>query len=211
MGVKIEKMKHELFTWVSARIVSHLWIGAVRGLENVDVAGPSIVIANHSSYLDFLILGSLFEHHLDRRLHFFAKDKVFEHRLFRFYCRQFECLLVKNGHVSLDTWKLAIQRLRGGHMIGIFPEGTRSRTGDLLPFESGYLRLAQQARVPVLPITLTGTYRIWPPHQRLPKRIKSDIQVHAPFFLPEKVKKGELLEINQTIRNRYFRPLLCAV
>lgn len=60
-------------------ILKHIWIGKIFGIENVPKKGPVILISNHVSYFDFLILGVLFEDILDRRLHFIAKQKVVDH------------------------------------------------------------------------------------------------------------------------------------
>jgi 1-acyl-sn-glycerol-3-phosphate acyltransferase len=184
-------------------IFKHIWIGKIFGIENVPKKGPLILISNHVSYFDFLILGVLFEDILDRRLHFFAKQKVVGHPLFKYCARYFQTLAICENKPINRVWKMALNFLKHDRVIGIFPEGTRSRSGALMPFKQGYLRLANATLAPILPVYLTNTYNILPPNRILPRLEKSDIIIHKPINLDKKQSREELRTVNQNVVNIY--------
>lgn len=184
-------------------ILKHIWIGKIFGTENVPKKGPVILISNHVSYFDFIILGVLFEDILDRRLHFIAKQKVVDHPFFKFFVKYFQVLTIcENKSINL-VWKMALNILKHDRAIGIFPEGTRSRSGELKPFKQGYLRLANASLATILPVYLTNTYNILPPNRKLPRLKKSDIIIHKPINLDKKQSKEGLKKFNQEVVNLY--------
>jgi len=184
-------------------ILKHIWIGKIFGIENVPKKGPVILISNHVSYFDFLILGVLFEDILDRRLHFFAKQKVVEHPFFKYYAKYFQALAICEHKPINRVWKMALNLLKHDRVIGIFPEGTRSRSGELMPFKQGYLRLANATLAPILPVYLTNTYKILSPNRKLPRLEKSDIIIHKPINFDKKQSKEGLRALNQEVLNIY--------
>jgi len=184
-------------------LVERLWIGEVTGLEAIPRDRPSIVIANHASYLDFILLSTLFEYRVGRPIHFWAKRKVTDgHPLFRHYSRAFQAIPVEAG--SYEYWERTIVLLRRGAAVGIFPEGTRSRTGRLLPFRNGYLRLAASTQIEVVPISIEGAYEILPPDRRWPRRRRASFHVHRPFTVPAHLDGEAMAALNREVRGRYF-------
>ena len=98
---------------------------------------------------------------------------------------------------------MALNILKHDRAIGIFPEGTRSRSGELIPFKQGYLRLANASLATILPVYLTNTYNILPPNRKLPRLKKSDIIIHKPINLDKKQSKEGLKKFNQEVVNLY--------
>lgn len=184
-------------------ILKHIWIGKIFGIENVPKNGPLILISNHVSYFDFIILGVCLEDILDRRLHFIAKQKVIDHPFFKYFVKYFQVLAICENKSINRVWKMALKLLKHDRAIGIFPEGTRSRSGGLIPFKQGYLRLANASSATILPVYLTNTYNILPPNKKLPRLKKSDIIIHKPINLDKKLSKEGLKRINQEVVNLY--------
>jgi 1-acyl-sn-glycerol-3-phosphate acyltransferase len=184
-------------------ILKNIWLGNIFGIENVPKKGPVILISNHFSYFDFLILGVLFEGILDRRLHFFAKQKVVDHPLFKYYAKYFQPLVISENKPINRVWKMALDLLKHDQVIGIFPEGTRSRSGELMPFKPGYLRLANATLAPILPVYLTNTYNILPPNKKLPRLEKSHVIIHKAINFDKKQSKEGLRTLNREIMNIY--------
>jgi 1-acyl-sn-glycerol-3-phosphate acyltransferase len=133
----------------------------VEGAEHLDPDRPQIVAANHSSFFDILaILG-----HLPVPVKFVAKKELFAVPVWG-------PALKAAGHVRLDrararealeVYALAAHQVREGRLnILVFPEGTRTRTGELLPFKKGGFVLAIEAGVPVVPAYIAGTFGIQP-------------------------------------------------
>ena len=126
-----------------------------------------------------------------------------EHPFFKYYAKYFQALAICEHKPINRVWKMALNLLKHDRVIGIFPEGTRSRSGELMPFKQGYLRLANVALAPILPVYLTNTYKILPPNRKLPRLEKSDIIIHKPINFDKKQSKEGLRTLNQEVVNIY--------
>jgi 1-acyl-sn-glycerol-3-phosphate acyltransferase len=116
--------------------------------------GPFVVVANHQSMLDILLLS-----HLPREMKWVAKESLFRIPWIGWMLRMSGDIPVRRGDAESGGEALGRARayLARGMSVMIFPEGTRSATGNLLPFKSGAFRLAIEAGVPVLPVAVNGT------------------------------------------------------
>ena len=184
--------------------VKRTWIQNLDGLENIPVDKPCIVIANHASYMDFLLLGTVFEYVLNRRLHFWAKPKVTAHPAFKILAKYSHAIEVTANSPSTSFWEASTRFLSQGDSVGIFPEGTRSRTGALGRFYSGYLRLANATRTPIVPAVLTNTFRMLPPGRNFPGRVKSSISFYPPVSFEREYSREELEAMNARIFTTYY-------
>ena len=141
----------------------------VAGREYIPKEGGVLLVSNHVSYLDPVLLGVAFP----RPLHFFARADLFDHRLFGELIRTLHAFPVHIDKLDKDAIEHAIKELTRGKTVVVFPEGTRSRTGALRPGQAGAGFLAVKAKVPVLPVYLRGTYEALPPGAKMirPKKI----------------------------------------
>jgi 1-acyl-sn-glycerol-3-phosphate acyltransferase len=116
--------------------------------------GPFVVVANHQSVLDILLLS-----HVPREMKWVAKDELFRIPWVGWMLRMSGDIAIRRGDADSGGEALARAKayLARGMSVIIFPEGTRSARGTLLPFKSGAFRLALDAGVPVLPIVVHGT------------------------------------------------------
>lgn len=125
------------------------------GLDSVPASEPLLVVANHQSYADGVLLGVVF---LSRwRLHFFAKKELFQHYLARWILERWNLHPVDRKGRDIGAVRLGLELLNQGQRVGVFPEGTRSLTGALKEGELGAAYLALKAQVHILPIGITGT------------------------------------------------------
>jgi 1-acyl-sn-glycerol-3-phosphate acyltransferase len=132
----------------------------VIGQEHYDPGKTYLIVSNHASMADIpLILGSL---HLNLR--FVAKEELGRVPLLGWAMKGSGYVLIKRGQnrEALQSLLDASERLKSGRSIHIFPEGTRSGDGRLLPFKRGPFIIARKAGVPVLPVTIVGSHRITP-------------------------------------------------
>lgn len=184
--------------------VKRTWIQSLEGLENIPSDRSCIVIANHASYMDFLLLGTVFEYVLGRRIHFWAKTKVTAHPVFRIFAKYSHAIDIAPRGPSTEFWSISKRFLSQGDSVGIFPEGTRSRTGALGKFNSGYIRLANATRTPVVPAVLTDTFRMLPPGKRIPGLVKSRIHFYPPVWFERDHTREELEALNTKIFTTYY-------
>jgi 1-acyl-sn-glycerol-3-phosphate acyltransferase len=132
----------------------------VRGLENLQPSRSYIFMSNHTSNLD----PPVFVPNIPGRCSVFFKKEVLRVPIFGTVLKMAEMVPVDrhNREAAIESVHAAAKVLRSGLNMVIFPEGTRSTDGRLLPFKKGPFHLAMEARVPVLPVTLLGTHECWP-------------------------------------------------
>ncbi|MFC1917943.1 lysophospholipid acyltransferase family protein [Chloroflexota bacterium] len=168
----------------------------VTGQENVPKDGPLLIVSNHLSLADPLILGASFK----RKLIFMAKEELFQTKLSSYFIRNLGAFPVKRGGFNRKTITEAADCLKKGMALVVFPEGQRSRDYQLQPAFPGSALLASRLGVPILPVGMTGTEAIkglgW--CLRRP-RIKINI---GPVFSPpqqQKLDRAKLLQCTNEI------------
>ncbi len=125
----------------------------IEGLENIPSEGPVILVANHISYLDPPLMGAAVE----RPVYFMAKAELFRNRLIAKILHRFNAFPVERGAADRKAIRRSLEVLSEGNVLVMFPEGTRSRTGELLPGQSGVAMLALRSRATVIPAGISGT------------------------------------------------------
>ncbi|ATO16791.1 MULTISPECIES: lysophospholipid acyltransferase family protein [Micromonospora] len=131
----------------------------VQGSDHVPRTGGAVLASNHVSYLDFIFCG--YGAHESRRLvRFMAKDSVFRHRISGPLMRGMKHIPV-NRAAGAGSYAAAVGALRRGEVVGVFPEATISRSLTVKDLKNGAARMAQEAGVPLLPVALWGTQRLW--------------------------------------------------
>lgn len=131
----------------------------VEGLGHVPREGGVILCGNHFNGHDPLVVGVV----SPRRVSFMAKDEIFKWPVIGFLARGVGAFPVKRGAADRSSLKRALEVLAGGGCFGIFPEGTRSRTGQLGRAEPGTAYIALKAGVTVIPFGITSTYKLFSP------------------------------------------------
>lgn len=128
----------------------------VRGWRNLWFRGPAIVISNHHHLTDPIMIGFV----TPRIMHFMAKKELFEKPATRWFLTKcFFAFPVDRSHVDIASMKKAMSVLEAGRVFGIFPEGSRSVSGNIDDFERGAAFLALRAKVKVIPIYADPTAR----------------------------------------------------
>ncbi|GAB94519.1 1-acyl-sn-glycerol-3-phosphate acyltransferase [Kineosphaera limosa] len=131
----------------------------VTGAEHVPRTGGGVVVMNHLSYLDFAYAG-LAARPSKRVIRFMCKDTIFEHPVAGPLMRGMKHIPVDRESGSA-SFRAALSALKSGELVGVFPEATISRSFELKEFKTGAIRMAQAARVPILPVVLWGSQRVW--------------------------------------------------
>jgi 1-acyl-sn-glycerol-3-phosphate acyltransferase len=131
----------------------------VDGSEHIPTSGGAVIACNHVSYLDFIFCG--FGARPARRLvRFMAKKSVFDHRVSGPLMRGMHHIPVDRD-AGLASYRQALAALKAGEVVGVFPEATISRSFTVKEIKSGATRMAAAAGVPIVPMALWGTQRLW--------------------------------------------------
>lgn len=161
--------------------------------------GPFILMSNHQSNFDILALIAA----IPRRIYWIAKKELFDIPIFGSSMRRggYIPLDRSDGRKALKSMDNAADIIRRGSSVVMFPEGTRSRDGQLLPFKRGGFMLAVRAGVPVIPVTINGSGKVNP--GGLIKLFSGRIilTLHPPVTVPEGMKKSAAEEwLMETVR-----------
>lgn len=126
----------------------------VSGLENI-LDEPAIYASNHASQLDIPIICTK----INRPLFFIGKIELKKVPILGQYMKTVGMIFVdrKNRERAMASMRTAIQDIQGGKSIAAFPEGTRTKTGELLPFKKGVFTIAKEGRIPIVPIAVIGS------------------------------------------------------
>ncbi len=131
----------------------------VRGAEHVPATGGAVLASTHVSYLDFIFAG-LGARPAGRLVRFMAKKEVFDHPVSGPLMRGMRHIPV-DRRAGAGAYDAALEALRSGELIGIFPEATISQSFEVKAIKSGAVRLASAAGVPLIPLAIWGTQRLW--------------------------------------------------
>jgi 1-acyl-sn-glycerol-3-phosphate acyltransferase len=159
-----------------------LWLfgpGRVEGLEHVPSSGAVLVVANHCSNLDPLFVGTVVGYRTGRVVHFMAKEEMNHWPIIGLLARGAGVFFVRRGQGDRGAQRLALELLDEGRMIGVFPEGTRSRDGQIRDGRAGAALLAIRTGVLVLPVGVAGTHRQFA--SWIPRRNRITIRIGEPF------------------------------
>lgn len=131
----------------------------VEGADHIPRSGGAVIACNHIGYLDFIFCG-FGAQPSGRLVRFMAKKSVFDHRVSGPLMRGMHHIPV-NREAGLAAYSLALEALKEGEVIGVFPEATISRSFTIKEMKTGAARMAAAAGVPVVPMALWGTQRLW--------------------------------------------------
>jgi 1-acyl-sn-glycerol-3-phosphate acyltransferase len=172
--------------WLGHRLFSEVSRGffglTVVGAENLKLAGPALIASNHVSYLDPPFIGSAF----DEDIYFLARKSLFRHRFVHWLLTRWQAIPVDRDRPDPGSIKMIFRRLKEGKKVIIFPEGTRSQDGNLLPGEPGVGMMIAKAQVPVLPVRIFGAFEALPRDKKLPRPARITVSVGKPWhYRPE--------------------------
>ena len=160
----------------------------VYGRENIPAEGPVILAANHASNIDPPLMARLIE----RPVSYMAKIELFENPIFGAAIRRCHAFPVKRGESDRGAIKAAVTVLKEGRVLGLFPEGTRSKTGQLQKAEAGVALIAAMTGAPIVPVAILNTHRIFANGGLLPQL---RIMYGAPMSFQGDRKSKEALDI----------------
>lgn len=161
-----------------------LWGARIEGVEHLPRSGPFILVTNHCSNVDPLMMGWASGHQIGRVVHFMAKIEMRSWPIVGWLATQAGVYFVRRGERDRAAQQFSLDALADGRPIAIFPEGTRSRTGRLREGKPGTTLIAMRSGAPLVPAAISGTHRIFPNGARFPRASRVRIRIGEPFSLP---------------------------
>lgn len=168
----------------------------VWGLDYIPKTGGALLVSNHQSNLDPIMLAV----RVRRPVSFFAKVELFEAPVLGRLIRNLNAFPVRRGEGDIGAVKEAIRRLKEGRVLTVFPEGTRTRTGEIGPIQSGIAMIIRRAGVPVVPAIVEGSYEAWPPGQKFPSLHPVRVLYGPPMKLHDYPPRDIVEVLDQTLR-----------
>lgn len=157
-----------------------LWRIKYIGLEHVPESGGFIIAANHQTYIDPFWIGFP----ISRPMRFLAWNKIFDWPVVGKFTGMFGAWPLEIEGSDPAAIRRSLQWLRGGGGVVIFPEGGRGLPdGSMVRFKPGAVRMAIEAGVPILPVTIRGAHRVWPKTRKVPRLARVEIIYHPLFHV----------------------------
>lgn len=163
----------------------------VTGDENIPATGGAVIAINHTGYMDFTYAG-LPARRVQRYIRFMAKQEVFTHPVTGPVMRALKHIPVDRAAGS-QAYQAAVDALRRGELVGVYPEATISRSFEIKDFKSGAARMAIEADVPIIPTVIWGAQRVWTKgHPKRLGRTNTPISIAVGEPIPPNLPAAEL-------------------
>jgi 1-acyl-sn-glycerol-3-phosphate acyltransferase len=183
------------FLWRLFRLIFRIcYRWRIEGLDgHVPRKGAAVMCSNHLSLLDPPLIGSA----LTRPIHFMAKEELFRVPVLSYLLPKIHAFPVKRGQSDMKAIKTAIQVLRSGELLGIFPEGTRTKEGAEGEAQEGAVFIALKAKTPIIPIAIVGPYRLF-----RPIRVVFGEPIDTTVYTNQKIDKAIIAEVTKVMMER---------
>ena len=182
-------------------VLSHL---ASHGSENIPKQGGVLLVSNHTSLLDPVIIGAA----ASRELHYLGEDTYFHIPCVGWLLTQLNGFPVRRGSPDRKALREALARLKAGKALLIFPEGTRSTTGTLGEIKKGASFIIHHANVPVIPILLKGSERFMPRGAKFIRPAKLSVTFGPPIDFTTLEGINQKQELYQRMSDQIRRAIL---
>lgn len=188
-----------------ARYTIHNALGmnvTIRGKENIPNV-PCCYIGNHTSILDIPILIDS----VGKCMGFVAKKEMVKAPVLGYWMSKYNCVPLdrENAREAIKVIKKGSENIKKGYSMAIFPEGTRSKNGELMEFKKGSLKLATMAKAPIVPVTIDGAYRAFEIDRKF-KPIDITITFSDPIYT-ENLSREEEKSLMEKVRSEIAKNL----
>lgn len=163
---------HGLIKSVSKYLLKIYFRITSEGIENIP-DGPAIITPNHQSFIDGLFVSIFLKNSQLKDLYYYAKEKHVNTRLLKFIADKHNVIIMDLNKDLMNSLQKLAEVLKQGKKIMIFPEGTRSKDGELGTFKRAFAILARELNVPVIPVLIKGAHEALPSGSIFPKPLKS--------------------------------------
>ena len=203
-------MSYALLRFVALKIlhINDIFIKEVTGLENIPNDDGAILAMNHMSYLDTVLMTLLIAEKCNRKLRNLGKTELFRTAIGRWFHNTVGTIPINRDATGEIALKNALDLLKKKELIGIYPEGGRSRDGKLRQGKTGMVRLALWSKKKIIPVGIRGTYELWPHQKKIPtfKKIVT-IHIGRPLRLEAYYKKPITKTLLRTLTDKVMKEI----
>ncbi|MBC7782361.1 MAG: 1-acyl-sn-glycerol-3-phosphate acyltransferase [Burkholderiales bacterium] len=182
----------QIFAAIGVRLIYGL---QVRGKENIPRNGGVLIVSNHQSFLDPVLVSVM----LDRPFAYLAEAYLFKVKPLAILIRALNAFPIQQGRGDIGAMKEMIRLLQAGQVLNVFAEGTRTPDGTLQPVQGGIALAVRRAGVPVVPMAIAGAYEAWPRHRKLPRPGKIRIIYGKPIELHHLKNDQIIAEVERSV------------
>jgi len=185
---------------IARPVIKSLFSVDIKGLEHIPEEGPAVLLSNHTSFMDSIILGAFPR----RNIWFMAKNSEYRGRLLTWALRHARSFPVRRYTVDVQAVRNAVRIINQGHILGIYPEGERTWDNSLLPFRHGTIRLVLALGKPVIPVGISGAYELMPRWTSSIRRSPVRIRIGPPLMfdhipVPQQTR-ADIMEAERVLR-----------
>jgi 1-acyl-sn-glycerol-3-phosphate acyltransferase len=160
-----QRLGYDAFRIVARSIGVWFYRLRVMGRENWPSAGGGLICSNHQSNFDPPLVGLT----CPRRMTYLARDTLFRVPVLKQLIQFFGTIPIDREGGGLAGLKETLRSLKAGELVLIFPEGTRTRDGEVGRLKPGFIAVARRSKVPLIPVGIDGAYQAWPRTSRFPR------------------------------------------
>jgi len=172
-------MLYKFLRFVSLIVFFFLFHLKIKGRGNTKNIKGAILAVNHTSFIDPLFAGVAYPY----PLYYLARSSLFQNKLFAALLYRIHAIPVNRNTLNIRTFRRIIELLHNGQTLLVFPEGTRSIDGRLLPAESGIGLIALKAKAPIIPMYIKGAYKVMPRYRNFITLYKITVSIGQPVYL----------------------------
>jgi 1-acyl-sn-glycerol-3-phosphate acyltransferase len=191
------RLYYRILRYLAQALFTVYFRGRVFGLRNVPDSGGVLLACNHQSFGDPVAAALP----LYREANFMARDTLFLNPLFKRLIESLNAFPVKRGAADVGAVKEIMRRLKDEKVVVVFPEGTRTKDGEIGTINANSLSIAKKTGVTIVPTVIDGAYEAWPRTQPLPSRSTMYV-TYAEAITPQQVSDWPLEQIAATVEAR---------
>ena len=178
------KIWFEFALFILRLIFFPLFRVSVKGRKNVPSKGPVLLLSNHQSFFDPMFC----QIPIMRNMHFVARDSLFKVKVFGPLMSSLNTIPIKRGEADISAMKKIIDILKGGAVVCLYPEGSRTFDGKIAEIKAGFGLLSRRSNASVVPMVIDGAFECWPRQNKWPRLGKVYVE-YGKSFSPEEIKE----------------------
>jgi 1-acyl-sn-glycerol-3-phosphate acyltransferase len=191
------RMWHDFLRYVARMVAVPVFQIRHRGRQFLPPEGGGLVLSNHQSNLDPILIGL----GCSRRLNYVARTTLFRFAPLGWLINSLDTIPINREGSGFGGLKETLKRLKRGELVLLFPEGTRSPDGEIHEMKPGFCAIAKRSAVPLIPVAVDGAFEAWPRHRSVPRRTVVHVEFGEPIA-PEEVARMSDDELVREVQRR---------